>query len=476
MSALRKKHVFCFDGTWNRIESEYPTNVARIAQAVKRVTSDGTPQIVHYDEGVGTSDFGRVLGWIANRLAGAFGFGLNENIVEAYTHLVFNYEPGDQIYVFGFSRGAFTARSFCGLLNNAAVVDRRNLHAIREAVEHYTSRNSDKAPSSLESKMFRYRNCPNACLAKDVEWLEQAFPNHDHAQKHELKVDYLGVWDTVGALGVPDKLAFVRGVNRKFEFHDTSLSAIVKSARHAVAADEARNTFKPTMWSNIDELREMYPHRYDEKIFPGTHGSVGGGGPIRGLSDAALEWVLRGAMDAGLEVDTDQGSPLFKILPDARAAIHNVTGKYNWSKADKWMGVGLETRDFSHLDAKDLHPSIFRKWHQNPPSVPEDGLYRPDSLKTLHDDIEKNPPEHELDLEDEVFEGIRLEDDLIRPPSRIQKYTVKATDRGLSWIAKDVYGDASKWKIIFLHNFNAGILYDKDELHAQREIEIPFYD
>jgi uncharacterized protein (DUF2235 family) len=240
---MSKRLIYCFDGTWNRIESEYPTNVARIAQAILPRADDGKIQTIYYDEGVGTSDAGKITSKIGNYLAGAMGWGLKENIIEAYTHLVFNYEPGDEIFVFGFSRGAFTARSFCGLIRNCAIVNRRNLKAIREAVDNYTSRLSEKAPSSLETKAFRYRNCKNACLETDVAWLEKAFPDHDHAAKPRISINYLGVWDTVGALGIPKRLSIIGKINRKYQFHDTNLSKLILSARHAVAADEKRGTF-----------------------------------------------------------------------------------------------------------------------------------------------------------------------------------------------------------------------------------------
>ncbi|NML07501.1 DUF2235 domain-containing protein [Sphingomonas sp. G-3-2-10] len=102
-----KRIAFCFDGTWNKIDGDYPTNVARVAQSISRFDEKGMPQIIYYDEGVGTSTTSRWTG-------GILGHGLRENIIEAYHFLVLNYEPGDDIHVFGFSRGAYTARSFVG--------------------------------------------------------------------------------------------------------------------------------------------------------------------------------------------------------------------------------------------------------------------------------------------------------------------------------------------------------------------------
>src|SRR5687767_10585176 len=125
-----KRIAFCFDGTWNTAEMAYPTNVTRIAQAISREDRGGNTQAIHYDDGVGTGDSNRLTGRVYNKLAGVFGFGLVENVIEAYKFLVLNYESGDQIYVFGFSRGAFTARSFVGLLRNAGIISRRSIHQI----------------------------------------------------------------------------------------------------------------------------------------------------------------------------------------------------------------------------------------------------------------------------------------------------------------------------------------------------------
>ena len=469
-----KKLVFCFDGTWNKIESDYPTNVARIAQAVSHFDGDGTPQIVHYDEGVGTSEVGKVLSWIGNRIAGGFGLGLQQNIVEAYTFLILNYDPGDQIYVFGFSRGAITARSFVGLLRNSAVMPRRYLGRIREAVSRYIDRSDATSPNSLDSRFFRYQNCPDACLESDLDWLDQAFPEHDHRSKPRLQVEYLGVWDTVGALGVPKGFGIASFINRKFQFHDTTLTSFVSRACHAVAADELRGTFEPTMWTNLSELNQAVPGSYQQKIFPGTHSSVGGGGPIRGLSDAALEWIYRGARDAGLAFDTDVKSPLFGMLPDHRAPLHNEIAKHKWSRKDKLLGSGLKDRTFPALTLDDLHASVVRRWHDKTVKLGPDGIYRPSSLWSIFKEIEEHPPTTDVTVDAELFEGIRSSDGGLDPPVRVEKYTIRAQDT-LPRIAEQKMGDPKMWKALFLHNFRAGILFHPNELHALREIEIPFF-
>jgi uncharacterized protein (DUF2235 family) len=164
-----KRLAFCFDGTWNRIDGKDPTNVARIAQSISRFDGKGNPQLIYYDEGVGTSRTEKLSG-------GIFGHGLTNKILAAYHFLVLNYEPGDEIYVFGFSRGAFTARSFVGLLRNCGIMSRRSLQHIHEAVDLYMSRSKDSNPNSERSRDFRLKHCPMLCAPGDREWRQEKIP------------------------------------------------------------------------------------------------------------------------------------------------------------------------------------------------------------------------------------------------------------------------------------------------------------
>jgi uncharacterized protein (DUF2235 family) len=130
-----KRLVFCFDGTWNRLESPTPTNVVLTAESVLPLAKDGTAQLIFYDEGVGTNKHEKFRG-------GMFGDGLVKNLADAYRFLIFNYSPGDDIYVFGFSRGAYTARSFVGLLNVCGVLLRSKACMVEFAIEQYKRRDT----------------------------------------------------------------------------------------------------------------------------------------------------------------------------------------------------------------------------------------------------------------------------------------------------------------------------------------------
>lgn len=470
-----KRLVFCFDGTWNDIEMGNPTNVAKIAQAISH--SDGIiSQLIFYDEGVGTGEFESQLSKLENLASGMFGWGLRDNIIEAYTSLVLNYEPGDQIYIFGFSRGAYTARSFAGLIRNVGIVGRRHLKNIREAIEVYTSREEGDHPDTDYCRRFRNDRQTEACLERDVEWLLVNEPNEQHDKKPIIEIQFLGVWDTVGALGlpVPD---FVEGrINREYGFHDTNLSTFVRNARHAVAADEKRKTFRPTLWTNIDDLRREYPDRYDEKIFPGTHGAVGGGGPVIGLSDASLEWMFRGAQQAGLAFDTSSGSPLYRLQPNHKASLHNVVGKHDWDWRDGLMGAGLKDRDFQNLNIEDVHESVILRFNDETMLKEEDGIYRPKSLEKIFGDIKARKPEYKADLSKPIFEDKAKQDGSLHPPVRIEKYKINEGD-DLGRIARRFFhGNTEMGEVIFIHNARVGLLHKKELMYVGRTIEIPFYN
>lgn len=462
-----KRIAFCFDGTWNEIDSTYPTNVTRIAQSISPRDAQGVSQVVHYDEGVGTSLTEKWSG-------GMLGHGLAQNIIEAYHFLVLNYEPGDEIYVFGFSRGAYTARSFVGLIRNCGIISRRSLYDIRSAVELYRNRDKDASPNSEAARQFRFKHCPHLCLPGDSEWRCAADPKWQPAGVTELGVKYVGVWDTVGALGVPNHLKLLSTIfNRKYGFHDTNLSSVVGRARHAVSADERRKTFEPALWTNLTDLNagnEAAP-RYEQLIFPGTHSGVGGGGPVRGLSDIALEWIFLGAREEGLAFDMDNASPVYAMQPDHRAALFNENAKTKWSIKDRIVGIGLADRTFKNIDVRSLHISIARRMQEPATHLAEGHEYRPPSLSDFWDALLKwktVAPVHDIETK-------KLHDDrILKAPKRVSRYRIQPGDT-LGKIAERELGDKREYVILFLHNQKIGRLIDPDKIYVGVEIEIPEY-
>jgi hypothetical protein len=281
IKARKKLVIFC-DGTWNE-PTERGTNVVRMLQATDFADADDRPQLTHYIAGVGTRKDEKVIG-------GAFGFGISDNIKDAYAFIVSNYEVGDEIYLFGFSRGAYTARSIAGLVHNLGVLQRWNLPLVSIAYDHYKDSAPEWRPNGEASKAFRADNC----------------------HPYPTKIKFLGVWDTVGALGAPYGEIFGRLIDKLFKtsFHDVTLSTSVDAAYHALAADEHRWPFRPTPIALTDYHRERNAANlaekgfplYAERWFPGVHSNVGGGYPEHGLSDYALVWMAERAAENGLKL------------------------------------------------------------------------------------------------------------------------------------------------------------------------------
>ena len=258
-----RRLIVCCDGTWKTAEATDITNVVWVVRALLTGDSAGVQQIIYYDRGVGTGRMDRLTG-------GAFGQGLLDNVKDAYAFICANYAEGDALYFFGFSRGAYTVRSTVGLIRTCGILRKERMHLLRAAYELY--RKPLGTPDSPEAVRFREA--------------------HSHAP---VRVEFLGVWDTVGALGIP--LWGLRGLTlRRHQFHDVQLSGVVKRAYQALAIDERRRAFRPSIWTNDPKGTQLV----EQVWFSGAHSNVGGGYPDRGLSDLSLLWMLDRAHQAGL--------------------------------------------------------------------------------------------------------------------------------------------------------------------------------
>lgn len=380
MTAQTKKLVFCFDGTSNTLDIPHPTNVAITAAAVRNTSKTG-PQIVYYDEGVGSTQKDNFLG-------GTVGMGLYDKVIEAYKFLVFNHEPGDEIFIFGFSRGAYTARSFAGLIHNIGVVNSCFADRIRVAATLYRNRDNDTAD---EVRRFRSEFAPDVCASPDdLAWRIANIEGFDAEKASIINVRYIGVWDTVKSIGDPllgDKDG--DGEYDAAEFHDHNLHPSVESARHAIAIDERRKKFDVTPWDNVDNLNEQKnyalddPERpYQQLWFPGDHGSVGGGGDVRGLSDEGLEWVLDGAKKAGLALDIAAHSKVWSIQPDVLAPLENSSEK-SWRPRDVAMRM-LPKKDRNGPSAiHEVSRAAIVRWGAPAKHLPEKESYRPSTLEDV---------------------------------------------------------------------------------------------
>ena len=262
-----RRLIVCCDGTWNDANDERrDTNVLRMARAI-RANRDGLNQVLLYLRGVGTSGLTS-----DHLLGGATGLGLDENIRSAYMFLAQNYVPGDEIFLFGFSRGAFTARSVAGLMRAVGLLKRQSLGKLGAAWNYYRSKGS-RTPEAF------------AVLAG--------------AESHiDVTIKFLGVWDTVGAMGLPVNL--FSNVNReRYGFHDTTPSAIVQNGFHALAIDEHRDEFVPTLWTG----QPAAGCQIEQVWFAGAHSDVGGGYMTRDLADIPLCWMACRAAEQGLVID-----------------------------------------------------------------------------------------------------------------------------------------------------------------------------
>lgn len=355
--------IFC-DGTWNSTRGDEVTNVVLLSQAIARTAPDGVKQIPLYVEGVGTGRGSTMLAQTLDKLGGgAFGWGLEGNLKAAFAQLALIYEPGDQIYIFGFSRGAYTARSLAGLIRSVGIPQGEKIREIDDAMAFYRDRSGRGHPTSDASREFRAGFAPQVVTgSKENEWRRKK----DKAEGTRMFIDYIGVWDTVGALGLPGHYgAISRLFNNQYGFHDMMLSSMVKSARHSVAIDERRKTFPPTLWDNLDEMNadegEQGDSRpYQQKWFPGDHGSNGGGGAEKRLSNITLEWIADGAISAGLAFDEELLSQI-AVPQDPSAPVHNsqanfLTKLMRRSAMDRVMEIIARRKDEAGNETEVVFP------------------------------------------------------------------------------------------------------------------------
>ena len=324
-----KNIIICSDGTWQSPESDHSTHVLRLAEGISPEDKKGNKQVVYYDWGVGTD---------GDRLAGGItGRGLDKNIMDCYRFIVHNYDEGDALFFIGFSRGAYTVRSLAGLIRNCGILQRRHAERVGQAYQLYRQRGAASAPSRDKSCQFRSR----------------------YAVADESRIHFVGVFDTVGALGIPAPFLGTLGTTR-YLFHDTQPSRIIDHARHAVSIDEIRQDFEPSLWHakpGID-LKQVW--------FAGAHTDIGGGYPDRALGDHPGLWLAEEAEACGLALEPHFTNAL---KPDHTARQHN-----------EYKGFYRAMRRRVVRDVEPvLHRSVKQRWED--PKV----KYRSPALKTLLD-------------------------------------------------------------------------------------------
>lgn len=275
-----KNIILLSDGTGNSNIKDRGTNVFKLYEAID-FHSATCKQVAFYDDGVGTEEFK-----LLKIMGGAFGWGLSRNVRKLYKDLVQSYEEGDAIYLFGFSRGAFTVRSLVAFIAKRGILK----------YENYNSDEELERDIQLHYEIYREGNkafleLPIAKLCENIYK-----PSHDLNNVHaNCAIKFIGVWDTVDAVGLPFDAAtnFLNDYIFRFKFSDYNLSKLVIKACQALSIDDERSSFKPRLWEHEERIEQVW--------FSGVHANVGGGYPQQGLSMVSLDWMMKKAKAAGID-------------------------------------------------------------------------------------------------------------------------------------------------------------------------------
>ncbi len=317
-----KSIVLFSDGTGNSAAAVFKTNVWRTYEAVDLgpAPPGKRQQIAYYDDGIGTSSF-RPLAM----LAGMLGIGLKRNILDIYRFACRNYQPGDELYGFGFSRGAFTMRLVVAMIASQGLVrSDSEAELIARSSDAYRAFRREFEPRILKQPTRLLRNLRDRIIAA-----RRARQRWDEKPVHRPTLRFVGVWDTVAAYGGPI-VEIVRAIDNWFyalSMPDYRLSERVQCARHALALDDMRDAFQPLVWDELHEAAliaqgKVAADRMQQIWFTGMHADVGGGYPDESLSYVSLLWMLEEAEKAGLRtltVMTDR----FRALASSSGPIHD---------------------------------------------------------------------------------------------------------------------------------------------------------
>lgn len=364
---MAKAIIFCADGTWNNSGTESENKVEAVSNVFKLfdyldgvayapvtlnkktgqileyekslTVASNIQQVAKYINGVGNSSFR-----IKRAMGGAMGFGLIERIARGYTFISRNYQPGDAIYIVGFSRGAYTARALAGLIAAKGVLAKKYQQGDAESYDmaqrawysYRTGIRYEKYTHKLQNLFTAFTSIQNYLLSATLS---------DADFVKDVPIKLVGVWDTVGSMGIPDfefgdKRAEVKDA---FSFADLDLSPKVEIGLHAIALDEARMLFTPTLWKPRDGVQQM--------VFPGAHANVGGGYAEHGLSDGALLWMMQALQQHGVHFQ----QAWLNIKPNALATAHRP-----WKRLVK-LGNGLGKRVFYQKDKLVAHDSVLAR-------------------------------------------------------------------------------------------------------------------
>lgn len=348
-----KNIILCSDGTGKSGGVGSNTNVYELYKAVD---TSSTTQIVYYNDGIGStgSKYLRIM-------AGAFGFGFARNISNLYGYLVRHYEPGDKVFMFGFSRGAATIRAVAGMIETIGLMR-------KDCPEILTDGRIDGIKLTIELlKAIRlYKRASRRAKA-----VAEFKANKTHGV---IDIEVVGVWDTVSALGFPqDSSWLVIGLSRIVDkvtdwvfphsYFNYQLDKNVKNAYHALSIDDERRTFYPIVW---DETAEKRPENIEQVWFSGSHSNVGGGYPRTGLSSIPMDWMMTKSAQHGLVFrdaiwqDIKDGMNPAGTLYNSRAGImiyYRFAQRHMQKLSTKHDGTSMLTGNIQ------IHDSVFDRIH-----------------------------------------------------------------------------------------------------------------
>lgn len=357
---MAKRLALFLDGTWNTVKSR--TNVSTL-HALVADQGNGMTQSRYYEPGVGTGRFDSVRG-------GALGYGLDGNVIDAYRWLVDQYNDGDAIFIFGFSRGAYTARSLAGLVAKCGLLHRGAAMSVAEVYKRYQL---DRAARPIYT-LDHARDHRGTLTAEEVRLLDCS---------RRVAIRFIGVWDTVGSLGVP--FGNIPGLSRKrYLFHNTRLSNLYETVCHALAIDEHRADFAPTLWTKFTPKvpdpptpKPRHEPHVEQRWFVGAHADVGGGCETR-LNQTALAWMAGKAAEAGLAYAAppvvEPGAGMDAIFDSQRAFLW---GLYRFVRSPFLRPIAAPTEEkptgFVDTVAEAIDGSVFDRMRG-------DASYRPANL------------------------------------------------------------------------------------------------
>jgi uncharacterized protein (DUF2235 family) len=359
-----KRLAIFLDGTWNTLNNN--TNVWRL----KSLTAETADQRVYYSQGVGTRRGESARGGIT-------GWGIDSEIIEAYTWLIQNFDDGDEIFIFGFSRGAYTARSLSGLISKCGVL---RLGAPLSIEQLYTRYRIYDAPTirSLQGKSL-----PDDASLED-RWLS--------AYSRPTKIKFVGVWDTVGSLGLP--VWSMAAKVRKYRFLDTHLRLDNEYAFHALALDEHRRNFEPTFWTRTDRVghegaAERQIDKVEQRWFVGAHANVGGGYASDPLAQKPLKWLMEKATGLGLVFRNEVLLDVSQVAPPVTDSYREFAwGLYRIASRPFYRPVGLPPEKGTQATTSRINEtvdgSVFDRWRA-------DATYRPPNLVAWAQEMRIDP-------------------------------------------------------------------------------------